>query len=64
MKKIEFFAESEDGVFKIPKKYHKDLQSRKIRVVLFIDDDSEKFEEISKKNIEKYSKDLDELSKK
>lgn len=64
MKRIEFFAEPEGGIFKIPKEYQKDLQAGKIRVVLFIDEDLDEFEKISEKNIEKYSKDLEELAKK
>ncbi len=64
MKKIEFIAKVEDGFLKVPQKYKKDLKSGAIRVVLFVDDEQDKFEEIAKKNIKKYSKALDILSKK
>ena len=64
MKKIEFITQVENGFLKIPLKYKKDLQKGKIKVVVFIDDEQENFEEIAHKNIKKYSKALKELAKK
>ena len=49
MKKIEFFAEPEDGTFKIPEKYQKDLEEGEIKVVLFIDYKKEKKRSFNKK---------------